>query len=700
MYLRRSWKAAVGVALLVGLVGSEARGGEVSEAASPGYEALSKCDWGRAVARFNEQILATPGDSDGYRGRGLAYGMMGKSDLAIADLTMAIRLDPTWAMAYASRGGVYLFASDYDRAIADCDEAIRRGLKDPATYNNRGYAHFSKGNAERAVTDFTEAIRLNPTFAIAFANRGLARCAEHAYGDALLDLDDSIRISKSAGALQSRGRAYYHLGNWHAALADLDDAVRLAPKRADSYRWRAIVYLSSGNSGRAMADFGAAIDLDPRDPNSYLGRANCLAQRGDYGGAVADVDRAIAIDPKSPGSYELRGALRICDGDVERGAADLETAIRLNSADPARWPESRRSVAIACADLRRGTEQVQRMLADRPAMRQYGENAGVLYLWAARKFAGEDAHLPVFWRAGGMPSFATGQTSPSSDRKSATIRVAEKYSDGPRKGQGLPFEELWRAAVFELYNAASVGEFGRLEDDAAAGRLTKAGYAKAVVECESRAAERTRAFYIRQYLPWARKLGVPTNPRLWFVGVRSDLHDCLLFSFFPEGTSYWRAYERQHDWIIARHLAEQGEYQRALNLVTALSRQPGAEEEQAMIGKWIGYCLVGLGKPGLAADAYDRAVRLDSRDAEAICDRGFARSCSGALDMAIADFTEAIRLDPGYSQAYYRRGLAYQKTGDIAKAREDLARARSLGFSGRGDDPGGSEKSWGRAGVE
>ena len=36
--------------------------------------------------------------------------------------------------------------------------------------------------------------------------------------------------------------------------------------------------------------------------------------------------------------------------------------------------------------------------------------------------------------------------------------------------------------------------------------------------------------------------------------------------------------------------------------------------------------------------------------------------------MAIADYTEAIRLAPNLAQAYYNRGVAYENIGDRAKA--------------------------------
>ena len=68
---------------------------------------------------------------------------------------------------------------------------------------------------------------------------------------------------------------------------------------------------------------------------------------------------------------------------------------------------------------------------------------------------------------------------------------------------------------------------------------------------------------------------------------------------------------------------------------------------------------------------YIEAIRLDPKHAEAHVNRGQAYSLKGETDRAIADFTEAIRLDPKLAHAYFGRGLAYEKLADFARARSD-----------------------------
>ncbi len=52
----------------------------------------------------------------------------------------------------------------------------------------------------------------------------------------------------------------------------------------------------------------------------------------------------------------------------------------------------------------------------------------------------------------------------------------------------------------------------------------------------------------------------------------------------------------------------------------------------------------------------------------------------GSYDKEIADYTEAVRLDPKYAEAYYNRGAAYKEGGKTAKAEADFAQAKKLGY--------------------
>lgn len=79
----------------------------------------------------------------------------------------------------------------------------------------------------------------------------------------------------------------------------------------------------------------------------------------------------------------------------------------------------------------------------------------------------------------------------------------------------------------------------------------------------------------------------------------------------------------------------------------------------------------------LAIADYNQAIKLDPIDKWAFYDRGVAYSAQGNYDQAIADATQVIRLDPTSADAYYTRGLDYLNKADILSALADFNQAIS-----------------------
>ncbi|MFN8496577.1 MAG: tetratricopeptide repeat protein [Anaerolineae bacterium] len=126
---------------------------------------------------------------------------------------------------------------------------------------------------------------------------------------------------------------------------------------------------------------------------------------------------------------------------------------------------------------------------------------------------------------------------------------------------------------------------------------------------------------------------------------------------------------------------DQGDYQSAIpDYTRATLLLPGYAPAYSGLAN----CYLDSGDSVRALENYNKAIELD-KDPYDIMDRGQIYVEQGNLEAAIKDFTEAIRLKPDLSWAYYYRGLAYGRQKDNEKAVADLKQAASLDSDLKGD---------------
>jgi tetratricopeptide (TPR) repeat protein len=88
-------------------------------------------------------------------------------------------------------------------------------------------------------------------------------------------------------------------------------------------------YAANGDYDRAIADYDEAIRLAPR-ANFLTNRGDAYNQKRDYDRAIADYDRALRLNPGFYLAYNNRGAAYRRKGDLDRAIADYEQALRVN----------------------------------------------------------------------------------------------------------------------------------------------------------------------------------------------------------------------------------------------------------------------------------------------------------------------------------------------------------------------------------
>jgi tetratricopeptide (TPR) repeat protein len=85
-----------------------------------------------------------------------------------------------------------------------------------------------------------------------------------------------------------------------------------------------------------------------------------------------------------------------------------------------------------------------------------------------------------------------------------------------------------------------------------------------------------------------------------------------------------------------------------------------------------------VGEPDRAIADYNQAIRINPNHAGSFSNRGVAHTRKGNYDRAIEDYDQAIRIKPTYVDAFTNRGVAYARKGDYDRAIQDYDEAIRL----------------------
>lgn len=307
---------AAAVLVLVALAGWFAWGAwsqdQENLAASPAYQ---------VVAAMKKQVDQKPDDPTLRSRYAEALGAVGRFDDALAQLAVAVKLDPKYVGAYENRALVEILQKDYASAERDLNKVL--------DLTNGG--------------DYT---KVNERRELAYFHLGEISLLKKRYEDAVAYFKAALRIRKDASDTYVRlAQAYVGMDAKDMARKQLDIALKFDPRFAEAHYELGKLDAAAGDKVDAAWEFRAAIDgaPDAQEPQAALatlgtydewwGKAVAADKAGKSADALDAVRIARAMEPASFEAAMLNGKLAEATGDLEAAKEAYGTAVKIRPGD-------------------------------------------------------------------------------------------------------------------------------------------------------------------------------------------------------------------------------------------------------------------------------------------------------------------------------------------------------------------------------
>ena len=232
---------------------------EQNDAASHNDSAVTLIKQGRlaeAEVHLREALRLSPNRAETYNTLGLLHRDQRRPEESVLAFKEAIRLEPNFAEAYNNLGLVLSDQGRLEEAATYLKEAVRLKPDSAGAHCNLGMVHYLQGQKEEAFVSYRECLRLDPSFVPALSNLGLVLSDQGRLEEAATHLQEAIRRKPdSAGAHCNLGMVSYLQGRKEEALTSYGESLRHDPKFAPALWNRSLIWLLKGDFQRGWAEY-------------------------------------------------------------------------------------------------------------------------------------------------------------------------------------------------------------------------------------------------------------------------------------------------------------------------------------------------------------------------------------------------------------------------------------------------------------
>lgn len=605
-------------------------------------------------------VINAPGEAESritqaYFYRGKAYNLKNDVDHAIADFNEVIRRNPQHLKAFLERGAAYRVKRQYERALADFNHVIELNSNYTEAYNTRGW-YYRERNPELAGADFNKALTLSNQaieqkidLAENLNRRAEAYAGKDENDRALDDLNQAINLKpENIEAHANRATVYYNKGDIDRAIELFDETLKREPDYQAVIVTRGYAHNAKNQHALAIADFTRALSLYPQDADAYNMRGVAYHNSGDVGSAIVNYSEAIRLQSDHPIAYLNRGAAYSDRSEYDLAIADYSRAIEIT-------PKNTHAYAKRCiAYVAKGEHE--RALAD---------------MTSIIRLKPDDAE--AYYRRGSIFVLLSDKDQSNADRAiedlSTALRLQPEHANAlAERGQAYNIKGDATRALADLDQAVNLKpREASIHVKRARFHKIRKDYNRAIIDYSEANVLEPGVTYV------VYERGTTFAEKQDFISALADFTEVIAskakqddayiyLSYFERAKIY--GHDKQYDRAIAD-----------LSEITNGSTQsvPVWLRRKALAERARNYH-VKLDLEQALAD-FSQAIRLDKDDADALAERAWLYNNYDMFAPAISDLNELLRVQPNNGWAYAERGWAHRKSGNFVQAISDFDQA-------------------------
>lgn len=291
----------------------------------------------------DSKIYHNEKQTNAYIERGMARVVLGKFNLAMDDLNLAIMRNPQNFHINYERGKLFIILEKFDEALTDLNTAIENGIGFPDILIYRSTAYIQLYKYRLAFDDIQQFERLNldlqhPLMSQLLFNKGMIYYERFEYNISLEYLNNVIGLDKSFNsAYLLRGNIHRIQGRLYLAMDDLNNYIKKENRDANAYLYRGLTYSKLNKYSNTIKDLTQFLRLasgyHKEKSEALLQRAIAQFYQQKYSTAINDLNEVIKRESNHWLAYRMLAFIHDKKGNYLQALTNYNIAINYGDGD-------------------------------------------------------------------------------------------------------------------------------------------------------------------------------------------------------------------------------------------------------------------------------------------------------------------------------------------------------------------------------